>query len=58
MPTKYKILKAKKLKVEDQTYLVVKLTGKVPAKIVKELKSKFNEAVLVATQVVTVSPEL
>ena len=45
MAIKFKIGKAKKIKVEDDCYLVVKLTGKVPAKVVRAIKLKFNDAV-------------
>ena len=48
MKPTFKIGKAKKINVEEKgSHLVVKLTGKVPAKIVRELKLKFNEAVQV-----------
>jgi len=47
MPTaqKYKFGKAKKIKINDVPHIVVKMTGKVPAKIVRQLKLDFNEAV-------------
>jgi len=46
MKQSFKIGKAKKIKVDEKgSHIVVKLTGKVPAKIVRELKIKFNEAV-------------
>ena len=42
---KFKIGKAKKIKVDENSYLVVKLNGKVPNKICRQLKLLFNEAV-------------
>ena len=46
MKPAFKIGKAKKINVEEKgSHLVVKLTGKVPAKIVRELKVKFNQVV-------------
>ena len=54
---KYKIGKAKKMNIDDKPYIVVKLTGKVPAKIVRQLKLDFNEAVQKNMHVLTVQPE-
>ena len=54
---KFKIGKAKKMKVDEKPYIVVKLTGKVPAKIVRQLKLDFNEAVQKNLNVLTVQPE-
>ena len=46
MKQAFKIGKSKKINVDEKgSHLVVKLTGKVPAKIVRELKVKFNQAV-------------
>ena len=46
MKIAFKIGKAKKIVVNEKgPHLVVKLTGKVPAKIVRELKLKINEVV-------------
>ena len=46
MKQTFKIGKAKKINVDEKgSHIVVKLTGKVPAKIVRQLKVKFNEAV-------------
>jgi hypothetical protein len=46
MKPAFKIGKAKKINVDEKgSHLVVKLTGKVPAKIVRELKVKINQAV-------------
>ena len=42
---KFKIGKAKKIKVDENSFLVVKLTGKVPGKVLREIKSRFNDAV-------------
>ena len=46
MKQTFKIGKAKKINVDEKgSHLVVKLTGKVPNKIVRELKMKINQAV-------------
>lgn len=41
----FKILKAKKIKINEVPHIVVKLTGKVPAKLVREIKQGFNQVV-------------
>jgi len=48
MKSPFKIGKAKRINVDEKgSHIVVKLSGKIPAKIVRELKTKFNEAVQV-----------
>ena len=48
MKSPFKIGKAKRINVDEKgSHIVVKLSGKIPAKIVRELKIKFNEAVQV-----------
>ena len=54
---KFKFGKAKKMKIDETQYIVVKITGKVPAKIVRQLKLDFNEAVQKNLNVLTVQPE-
>ena len=46
---KFKFGKCKKTKIDEVPHLVLKLTGKVPAKIIRELKLKINEAVVSVT---------
>ena len=54
---KFKFGKAKKMKIDENQYIVVKITGKVPAKICRQLKLDFNEAVQKNLNVLTVQPE-
>ena len=45
MKPAFKIGKAKKITLDEKTYLVVVLKGKVPSKVVRELKIRLNAAV-------------
>ena len=54
---KFKFGKAKKMKIDETQYIVVKISGKAPAKIVRQLKLDFNEAVQKNLNVLTVQPE-
>lgn len=42
----YKIGKAKKIQIDEKgAHIVIKLTGKVPGKVVREIKQLLNAAV-------------
>jgi len=54
---KFKFGKAKKMKIDETQYIVIKISGKPPTKIVRQLKLDFNEAVQKNLNVLTVQPE-
>ena len=49
--SKFKIGKCVRKKFDDKSFLVVRLTGKIPGVLVKKLRSKINEAVQEAQHV-------
>ena len=50
MKQSFKIGKAKKIKVNEVPHIVLKLSGKIPAKLVRELKVAINNVVQEALQ--------
>ena len=48
--TKFKIGRCVRKKFDDKSFLVVRLTGKVPGALIKNLRSAINEAVQEAQQ--------
>ena len=50
MKSAFKIGKAKKIKVNEVPHIVLKLSGKIPAKLVRELKAAINNVVQQALQ--------
>ena len=50
MKSAFKIGKAKKIKVNEVPHIVLKLSGKIPAKVIRELKAAINNVVQQALQ--------